>query len=162
MRLLPAVISLFSLPGSFLSISTRETSSGSRSIYKSTRERVDPKALYGGWSLHLMDFCSFRLVSFHFRDRNVFFLMKFGRQRESLTNYFLVLVTHLHHVDCLRANLWDQRAVRRIFHGQNRDQILPVISLSRHDKLPLYLGVLSITYIETSVQWTQSAAPVLY
>ena len=79
-----------------------------------------------------------------------------------LTNYCLVLVTHLYHVDCLRANLWDQRAVRRIFHGQNRDQILPVISLSRHDKLPLDLGVLSITYIETSFQWTQSATPVLY
>ena len=162
MRLLPVVISVFSLPGSFLYISTRETFSGSRSIYKSTQERVDSKALYGGWSLHLMDICSFLLVSFHFRDLNVFFLMKFGRQRESLTNYFLVLVTYLHHADCLRANLWDQKAVRRRFQGQNQDQILPVIPLSRHDKLALDLGVLSITCIETPVQWTQSATPVHY
>ena len=32
----------------------RETSSGNRSIYKSTRERVDPKGLCGKWRLHLM------------------------------------------------------------------------------------------------------------
>ena len=35
-------------------LSARETSSGSRSIYKSTRDRVDSKGLYGRWRLHLM------------------------------------------------------------------------------------------------------------
>ena len=32
----------------------RETSSGNRSIYKSTRERVDSKGFWGRWRLHLM------------------------------------------------------------------------------------------------------------
>ena len=32
----------------------RETSSGNRSIYKSTRERVDSKGFSGRWRLHLM------------------------------------------------------------------------------------------------------------
>ena len=32
----------------------RETSPGNRSIYKSTRERVDSKGLCGRWRLHLM------------------------------------------------------------------------------------------------------------
>ena len=32
----------------------RETSLGNRSIYKSTRERVDSKGLCGRWRLHLM------------------------------------------------------------------------------------------------------------
>ena len=50
-----------------------------------------------------------------------------------LTIYFLLLVTHLQHIDCLHANLWDQSAVRQRLHGQNRDKILTVISLSRHD-----------------------------
>ena len=47
------------------------------------------KDLYGGWRLHLMDICSFLLVSFHFRDRNVRFLIKFGRRRESSFNKLL-------------------------------------------------------------------------
>ena len=37
-------------------LSARETSSGNRSIYKSSREGVDTKGLYGKWSLHLMGF----------------------------------------------------------------------------------------------------------
>ena len=32
-------------------LSARETSSGNRSIYKSTRKTVDSKGLYGGWRL---------------------------------------------------------------------------------------------------------------
>ena len=38
-------------------LSARETSSGNRSIYKSTRERVDSKGLCGRWRLHLMGSC---------------------------------------------------------------------------------------------------------
>ena len=34
--------------------SAREVSPGNRSNYKSTRERVDSKGLYGRWRLHLM------------------------------------------------------------------------------------------------------------
>ena len=34
--------------------SAREVSSGNRSNYKSTRERVDSEGLYGRWTLHLM------------------------------------------------------------------------------------------------------------
>ena len=36
------------------SLSEREVSPGNRSNYKSTRERVDSKGLYGRWRLHLM------------------------------------------------------------------------------------------------------------
>ena len=35
-------------------LSAREVSPGNRSNYKSTRERVDSKGLYGRWRLHLM------------------------------------------------------------------------------------------------------------
>ena len=38
--------------------SAREVSPGNRSNYKSTRERVDSKGLYGRWRLHLMGSCS--------------------------------------------------------------------------------------------------------
>ena len=38
----------------FFPLSARETSPGNRSIYKSTRERVDCKGLYGRRRLHLM------------------------------------------------------------------------------------------------------------
>ena len=38
-------------------LSARETLSGNRSIYISTRERVDSKGLYGRWRLHLMGSC---------------------------------------------------------------------------------------------------------
>ena len=51
MRLLPAVISVFSLA---LSSISAETSPGNRSIYKSTRERVDSKGLHGRCRFHLM------------------------------------------------------------------------------------------------------------
>ena len=37
--------------------SAREVSSGNLSNYKSTRERVHSKGLYGGWRLHLMGSC---------------------------------------------------------------------------------------------------------
>ena len=37
--------------------SAREVSPGNRSNYKSTRERVDSKGLYGRWRLHLMGSC---------------------------------------------------------------------------------------------------------
>ena len=39
--------------------SAREVSAGNRSNYKSTRERVDSKGLYGRWRLHLMGSCRF-------------------------------------------------------------------------------------------------------
>ena len=52
-------------------LSTRETSSRNRSIYKSTRERVDSKGLYGRWRLQLMGswFACFNrgTVSYHLR-----------------------------------------------------------------------------------------------
>ena len=35
-------------------LSAREASSGNSSIYKSIRDRVDPKGLCGRWRLHLM------------------------------------------------------------------------------------------------------------
>ena len=38
-------------------LSARETSPGNRSIYKTTRERVDSKGLYGRCRLHLMGSC---------------------------------------------------------------------------------------------------------
>ena len=37
--------------------SAREVSHGNRSNYKSTRETVDSKGLYGRWRLHLMGSC---------------------------------------------------------------------------------------------------------
>ena len=40
-------------------LSARETSPGNRSIYKSTRERVDSKGLYGRCRLHLMGSCPY-------------------------------------------------------------------------------------------------------
>ena len=40
-------------------LSARETSPGNRSIYKSTRERVDSKGLHGRYRLHLMGSCTF-------------------------------------------------------------------------------------------------------
>jgi len=44
-------------------LSAREVSSGNRSNYKSTRERVDSKGLYGRWRLHLMGALLFIPVS---------------------------------------------------------------------------------------------------
>ena len=38
----------------FFPLSARETTPGNRFIYKSTRERVDSKGLYGRYRLHLM------------------------------------------------------------------------------------------------------------
>ena len=49
--------------------SAREVSPGNRSNYKSTRERVDSKGLYGRWRLHLMGswlLLSFCLINFFF------------------------------------------------------------------------------------------------
>ena len=42
--------------------SAREVSPGNRSNYKSTRERVDSKGLYGRWRLHLMGSWVYLLV----------------------------------------------------------------------------------------------------
>ena len=41
----------------------RETSPGNRSIYKSTRERVDSKGLYARWRLHLISWLPKKLLS---------------------------------------------------------------------------------------------------
>jgi len=46
--------------------SAREVSPGNRSNYKSTRERVDSKGLYGRWRLHLMGSWLI-IVGFEFR-----------------------------------------------------------------------------------------------
>ena len=40
----------------------RETSPGNRSLYKSTRERVDSKGLCGRWRLQLMGSCSRSII----------------------------------------------------------------------------------------------------
>ena len=50
----PAACYNFSLFHWFFPLLVRETSSGNRSIYKSTRERVDTKGLCERWRLHLM------------------------------------------------------------------------------------------------------------
>ena len=62
------------LPLSFLyfhwlfPLSSRETSSGNRSIYKSTRERVDSKGLHGRWRLHPMGSWYHRFLRFLRRE----------------------------------------------------------------------------------------------
>ena len=68
--------------------SAREVSPGNRSNYKSTRERVDSKGLYGRWRLHLMGSCALLFLFSFFlffchpscrKDQFTVLILKFGQ-----------------------------------------------------------------------------------
>ena len=74
--------------------SAREVSPGNRSNYKSTRQRVDSKGLYGRWRLHLMGSCQCSLLFFYPRSTFKFsrtHLKVFERSRSSCNLKVLVV-----------------------------------------------------------------------
>ena len=91
-----AVCCHFSIP-----LLARETSSGNRSIYKFTRERVDSKGLCGRWRIHLMG--SWFKAMYFDNDANIMYFMD-PRQQQS---------NHDQHPCLHQRNIWNFQGLAR-------------------------------------------------